>query len=502
MNHITKKDILFVVIAMVLSTLLAFAFEQFNLRRENIMLIYVATVMLVMFETKKSSLGIITAFTMVFVFNFFFTEPKYTFMIDDANYIITLIIFLVVTSMIGTLSTSLQREIKTSAANAGRMELLYRMSKALLFARTQEHIITINHSHLQSVLNIPMLFHFDDGSPDIGDLFVDPDGYANEISYAISYRLICGKDEPKFPHLSFVIYPITSNKGIAGVLLVDCQERILNRPEKEFIQTGIMHMLTALEREKVSDEQELTRLEVERERIKSTLLRSVSHDLRTPLTTLQSGTSLICDSYDSLDEDTRKAMLQDINSETARLSVFVDNLLNMTRLSADSFQINRGRELADDILTDLYRRVKNRLGNHTLTLQNHNDLAYVEADTQLLMQVLTNLVDNAVRHTDHNARICVSFTDTKHASLFEVSDNGGGIDPKKVNSVFVDYVSIDTHRGDTSRGFGLGLSICKTIVEAHGGKISVNNNPDGGATFAFSIPKRKDQTDETDNPDH
>jgi two-component system sensor histidine kinase KdpD len=262
----------------------------------------------------------------------------------------------------------------------------------------------------------------------------------------------------------------------------------LNKQETEFIQTTLLQMITAIEREKISEEQENIRIQMEKERLKSVLLRSISHDLRTPLTTLQTGTSFLYDSFEKIDDQLMKNLLLDINNETTRLAEFVENVLNMTRLQANQLTLHQTNELIDDIFNNLQQRVKNRLGNHQLIFEDQNQFDTVYADTSLLIQVLTNLVDNAIHHTKEDSSIHVYYEKTCSDILFTDEDNGGGIPEELIEHIFEDYVSSEFKKGDTNRGIGLGLSICKAIVEAHGGKISAKNNTQNGASFKFNIP--------------
>ena len=484
-----SKKYIFLTVVLILSTLLAFAFEQLELRRENILLIYIVSIMLIIVETRKVVFGIISTFLLVFIFNFFFTEPKYTVIIDDANYIVTIVIFMVSIFILGTLTTSLQKEINSSQDNAKKIDLLYQISKELLYANSIEEIIEIELKHLKLNLNRNMIFCISKDLMTYGDLDFDVESMKREINYSIENQLVCGKGQNKFSNILYVIFPFVSKKDVSGVLIIDTSDTNINKQEKEFIQTALLHMLTAMEREKISEEQETIRLEMEKERLKSVLLRSISHDLRTPLTTLQTGTSFLYDSYELIDDQMKKNLLLDINNETSRLAEFVENVLSMTRLQANQLILHPTYELIEDIFNDLEQRVNNRLGEHKLKFTEQNQLDSVYADIPLLIQVLTNLIDNAIHHTHENSNITVSYQKTESDIVFTVKDDGGGISEEHMTHIFEDYVmSSDFKKGDKMRGIGLGLSICKAIVEAHKGRIFVENNDQNGATFTFNIP--------------
>jgi len=485
------RNVIFSLIAIALSTMFAFAFEGFGFRAENIMLVYVGTIMLIMVQTKKNVYGLTSTFLLVFIFNFFFTEPKFTFKINDPNYIVTLIIFTLVSVTMGTLTNQLQREIFAAKDNEKKLELLYKTSQSLLHAKNKIEIILMTKENLRKLLPCEIYFYFRNNFYVDEEKDFDIATYDKNIDYAIDQNIICGKKEQKYDDLPIKIFPINSAKDIRGALLIDCTNKDISKQEKEFVQTSILHMITALERDQIALEEENTRIEMEKERIKSALLRSISHDLRTPLTSLKTGTSFLYDSYDQIDEDIKKSMLLDINNETSRLNDFVDNLLNMTRLTANKFTIKRSYELVDDLLLDVYRRMKNRLINHKLSIQRKKEVTKIFVDSQLLTQVFINLIDNAIRHTDQDSLIKIDYQVETDRVIFTVSDNGGGIPEENLTKIFENFTSIETKKEDNFRGMGLGLNICKAIVNAHEGEILAYNNDEGGATFEFYLPLNK-----------
>ncbi|MDD3123168.1 MAG: ATP-binding protein [Candidatus Izemoplasmatales bacterium] len=486
------KKVIITIITLSISSLLAFGFDQFGIRKENIMLIYIVSIMYIILETKSFWYGMFSTFFLVFIFNFLFTDPKYTFVIDDPNYIISIILFSLVSISIGVLMTKLQNQVQSSLENERKINLLYKMSKDLYNAHSIDDIIDFEKKNLSSNLSRNIRFYFKNL-----DLLNDDNEVSNlsehqkEIDYSIENNQLCGKNEPKFSDLSFKIFPVKGKHNIDGALLVDCETDNITLQEKEFIQTNLAHLITALEREKIYADKEATRIEMEKEKLKSTLLRSISHDLRTPLTTLQTGTSFLFESFDKIDDETKKSLLLDINNETSRLNEFVENLLKMTKINANLLVINRKKELIEDILQDVYRRVSNRLSTHTLTIEQKKDIEYVYADASLLIQVLTNLVDNAIQHTVANSNIWIKYNSSEKETVFYVVDDGGGIEKKGLKHIFDDFSNIRNNRGDKVRGAGLGLSICKAIVSTHKGIIKADNNDLGGATIEFTISTKK-----------
>ncbi len=208
------------------------------------------------------------------------------------------------------------------------------------------------------------------------------------------------------------------------------------------------------------------------------------------MTSLQAGSSFILDSFDALDKDTIRSIIDDIHLETTQLADYVENLLSMTKISSGKLVIKRKNELIMDILNDVYQRVQKRLGTHTLEIQSDQTLEYVYVDALLITQVFVNIIDNAIKHTKEKTKIVLTYHCDDLGVWFDISDDGGGISSAMLEKLFTDFATQMEQRSDVQRGSGLGLSISKSIVEAHGGTITGMNNEHGGATFQFYIPNR------------
>jgi two-component system sensor histidine kinase KdpD len=365
-----------------------------------------------------------------------------------------------------------------SKENEKRLQLLYQNIQLLLQAKNKTEILAVAKENLKKLIPYEVFFVFLNNYlsyENEENIFFEE--YGKNIEFSIEQNMIVGKGEKKYNDIPIIIFPICGTKNINGALIIDCQKNIITKQEKDYVQTAILNLVTALDRNQIALEEENIRIEMEKERIKSALLRSISHDLRTPLTTLKTGTSFLYESYSKIDEETKKSMLLDINNETSRLNDFVENLLNMTRLTANKFNIKRDYEFVDEILMDVYRRVKNRLIDHQLEIIRNENTTKVYVDAQLLTQVFINLIDNAIE----NKQI-----------IFKVEDNGSGIKKKNLEKIFENFTSIETKKEDNFRGMGLGLSICHAIISAHNGGIKAYNNDLGGATFEFNIPLEKE----------
>jgi len=482
------KDLLITLCVIVLAGLTSFALDAFSLRAESIYLIYSLAVLVIIIETKKFVYGAVTSLFFVIFFNYFFIEPRFSFRINDPNNFVSLVMFLIVAFVISTLTSNLQKQIESSREKERRIDFLYQLSKGFLNAHKKEEIYDLVIKYLSGYLKRGVII-IDETGVERGS-FVSPINFSefkNEIEFAKERNLICGTNENKYANLRFKIFPIASRLSVFGAVLIECQTSDITVAEKQFIQNNITHLIVVLEREKMTQEKERATVETEKEKLKTSLLRSLSHDLRTPLTSIQGGASFLFDSFFEIDDKSKKAMLYDIYNEACELSAFVDNLLNMTRIDSNKRIINRKIEMIDDILSEVSRKVTKRLDKHTLKMTQSAAMIGVYTDASLLIQVIMNIIDNSIKHTRPDSNILLTYVQQNDGVQFSISDNGGGIKKGILDKIFDEYVTSGGGQ-DKSRNMGLGLSICKSIVEAHGGHISAFNNEQGGATFVFNIP--------------
>ena len=237
-----------------------------------------------------------------------------------------------------------------------------------------------------------------------------------------------------------------------------------------------------LEKKKLCVQQRRARLAQRR------MLANMAHDLRTPLTGIAGSSNFLYDNYGSLDEETAKSMLNDICTDAEWLNSMVENLLNMTRIQEGRLDIQKKKEVVDDLISGAVTLVSKRLGDHRLKTVTPHDIVLLPVDARLFTQVLVNLIDNAIRHSGNDTTITVSARVMGNFITFKVSDNGSGIPEERLDKIFDNFFTTAYENGDKQRGVGLGLTICKAIVEAHGGHIKAVNNEGGGTTFQVDMP--------------
>ena len=235
-------------------------------------------------------------------------------------------------------------------------------------------------------------------------------------------------------------------------------------------------------------QQEKLKAEAEKERMRGNLLRAVSHDLRTPLTSIYGSCSVIIENFDSIPRERQLRLLKDIQTDAQWLNRMVENLLSVTRVDADTVRLSKYsvvlEELIDALLVKFYKHYPNQ--NVEVTLPE--GFVRIPMDPVLIEQVLMNLMENVVNHGVGADRIWVSLERQEDAAAFSVCDNGCGIDPQILPNVFEGTVSAGGESGDSKRNMGIGLSVCRTIICAHGGTMKAENRKEGGAAFCFTLP--------------
>lgn len=477
-------DILCILLVCVLTIALSLAIGQSFIKNENIFLLYVLAVIIVLIETKNIWYGTLVSIILIMSFNFFLTEPYYTFIVDDPNYLIMFVIFFIVSIIVGTLVIQLQKQIEISTKKERSIQTMYDFSKRFLNAHDASEIYPIVNSYIENSFGNQCYVVTKDFEV-YGDLELN-DEIKEAINYALNKNIIVGINEEKYSNLKYEFFPIRSKLYSFSVLIIKCEEK-LKVQDIDFISNIVNELIVILDREKIIYEQELAKEKIATEKFKTSLLRSLSHDIKTPLTTIQSGSKFLLDSYSLLDEQSIKELISEIYDESLSLSEFVINLLNMSKLEETKTIMNARMESIDDIFSEVKSRISKFRTTKQIVFKETNEIYFVYSNIDLISLVITNLVDNAIKHTNDNAKIIIEAIKENDLMRINVIDNGGGIENNKIDKIFEDFYSLRS-KGDYARSTGLGLSICKAIVDAHKGKIECFNNEIGGATFTFVIP--------------
>lgn len=430
-------------------------------------------------ETKSFYLGIILSILFVLSFNFFFTEPIYTLKMYDANYYISFSLFIIVAFICSSLTRRLQKQIEISEYNKELSTKLYKIAHGFLNLAGFREICLYAEKNLTKLLNKKskiILKNFKNIKP-------EEKKYLELITEGFYDKNIFTPDKQK-------IYPLKSKEEFFGILIIDCSEGNIDSKENLLVDTIISQTVITLEREFLNLANEEKNINIEREKLKTSLLRGISHDLRTPLTGIAGGAGFLSLNFSEIDKDTACSILKDIENDAIWLSEMVENLLNMTKIQDGKLTINKKKEVVDDIISEAVSKVIKRKEEHQVIIHKTDDILLVPMEGKLIIQVLVNLLDNAFKHSHPHSTVTLDIVDNKEKVIFRISDNDGGIKENDMDKIFENFYSANKEISDKKRGIGLGLSICKAIVNAHGGEIKAFNNNEGGATFEFTLPKK------------
>jgi len=490
-----KKESLFLKLEMkisyifIASILLSFSFYEYGFGLENILLLYIVAIVLIIMESKSFLYGTLIAIMYVLVFNFFYTEPRFTFIIRDQTYIITLAIFLIVSFLISSIMQKLHVQASRAITNERRIQLLYNTTKGLLYLKTFEKVCEYFTHTVQNTMHINTAIYLkpNDYIISLIDDFQVSE-YSTILTDCILSKNMCGYSTNYHNEIPYIFLPLSSKKNHEGALIIDAKASNLTKNELDLIQALTSLLIIVLDREKSANEEEKVRLEIENEKFKNLILRSISHDLRTPLTSILTGSSFLMNQVGKLDKNTEEEVLREIVSEVDKMKLFLENLLNITKLQDQAIKLKLSKESVDEIINESISRVKHNLGTKTIDIDASKDVIIARIDAQLMVQVITNILQNAVQHTREHTKILVKYYVKKGHIVIEISDNGGGIKYKNIDHIFDDFATLPSKAGDKYRGIGIGLSLSKSVVEKHKGTIHAENNSNGGATFFISLP--------------
>lgn len=470
-----------------LCTAVAYLFNLAGLRTENISMVYLVGVLLITMATERLLYGIAASVASIFAYNFFFTAPTFTFRVNDPNYIVTLVILLAGSFIVSLLTSKLHRHVAEAQYREKQMRSLYDISTSFLGVSGMDDIVRYGMNGLSRLENRQCIIYT------ARDLSMGKRAAAeleeNEAArWCFENVKPCGCGTDYFSGSQWMYLPIRSGNEVYGVAGIHCGDTAPAPGEMLMIQTVVSQISGAMQRETLYRQQEESKLRIEKERLRNNLLRAISHDLRTPLTGIAGSASFIADSVKNLSEEQILSLVGDIRSDAQWLNNMVENLLNMTRISEGELVLKKQPEVVDDVVSEAYRRIERLKGERDISINMPDTVMEVPMDGRLVIQVLVNLLDNAVKYTPEHAHIDLRAYPESGYMVFEVSDDGKGIDPSILDKVFDNFVTAPALSGDAKRGMGIGLGICKSIVEAHGGVIVAMNNDRGGATFKFALP--------------
>jgi len=438
--------------------------------------------------------SILASFLGVALFDFFFVRPYFSFSVSDSQYLVTFVAMLTVGIVISNLTANVRSQAKVAAHRERRATVLYAMSKDLASSQSEDEIVRTAVRHLNSEFGSRNVILF----PDANGRIVYPKTpslreslQAADLSVAqwvLDNNEIAGQGTHTLAGAEAIYFPLSNGESVVGVLvMLPVNLRRIFLPEQQkLLDTFLRQIAQAITRVRLAEQARKTQVDVEAERLRNSLLSSISHDLRTPLATIVGSASTLVEEDDTLKAEDKLELSHAIYDEAQRMSSLVNNILDMARLDAGAIELNKQWYPLEEIIGAVLTRLQKRLTDRLVTVKLPPGIPMIFVDAVMIEQVLINLLENALRYTPEGSSLEIMAEASSFAVEISVADQGPGIPKGIENQLFEKFYRV-RHEAAQS-GVGLGLAICRAIIEAHGGSIQAQNRPTGGAVFSFIIP--------------
>lgn len=470
---------------MTVCTVVAWALTPYLSTTDQAMLYFVGTVIVA--SRTGTWPSFVTVIMSITAFNFFFVPPRFTFAVYDTRYVVTFAVMFFVALASSRLTNQVRRKAEESRLREQQTAALYDMSRDLLNERNPDRLQAVAAQHIGRAMEGNAHFVLFDQS---GGLLASAAGL-NELEeeaarWALTNRQPAGAAILNGPHADSTYVPLIASRGTVGVVGVRWRIRRekLEQRELRYLEAFAQQAAAAIERAELVDETHDALRKVETEQLRNTLLSSISHDLRTPLTAVSGAVSTLIENESAIDPQSRRELLHTIQEEASRLNGMIRNVLDLTRLESGAITVRKEWQPLEEIVGAVLNRLGDRIGDRPLDVRLPPDLPLVPFDALLIEQVLINLLENAVKYAPGGSPIELSAASGPDLITVEVADRGPGIPAGDEERIFEKFV-----RGHSAGGgVGLGLAICRSIVTAHGGRIWAENRMGGGAIFRFTLP--------------
>ncbi|MDO4489452.1 MAG: DUF4118 domain-containing protein [Lachnospiraceae bacterium] len=491
-------NIFWSLLILLLATLISSCFYQLHFTNANIIMVYILGVLLTSIATSHQIYSLVSSIASVFIFNYLFTVPRFTLNAYETGYPVTFIVMFLTAYITGTFAIRYKEQARQSATIARRYKILLDTSQLLAKASGNQGILNLTAQQIIKLLQRNLVIYTcEDQTLSSPVLFpaeprksfpYNQEKEEKVIHWVLANNHLAGASTAHFPDADFLYLSIRVNDRVYGILGIEGTDFPLDSSEYSILLSILGECALALDSEKNARDKEAAAVLAEREQLRATLLRSISHDLRTPLTSISGHASNLLRQGDCFDQKTRQHMLQDIYDDSLWLIELVENLLYATRIEDGRMILNTSTELLSDIIAEAVRHMKPKAEHHQLSFQEEDDFIFVNADTRMILQVLINIIDNALKYTPVGSKIHISSRSVGDMAEICIADNGPGISGAEKEHIFEKFYSGNHSIADNRRSIGLGLFLCKSIVEAHGGTITVADNTPSGAVFSFTLP--------------
>jgi two-component system sensor histidine kinase KdpD len=462
----------------------------------NISVGFLIAVMLIAMQLGRGP-AIFASVTSFLAFNFFFGEPRYAFSLADTHFILTIFYFLAAAIIVSNLASRVRAQVDATKLSARRTANLYEFSRKIAAGISRDDVLwAVVHHVAATIRGKSLVLQPIDGRLQIAAGYPPEDQIGDKDSAAADWTWAngrpAGRGSSTLPTADWLFLPLKTARAPVGVLGIQMEGQDYLGPEESRLLEALGDQAAvAIERTTLVADVEAARVAAETERLRSALLSSLSHDLRTPLVSILGASTSLLNYGDKLSINDRTELTQTIQDEAERLNRFVQNLLDMTKLGSGAMKPNSDWADLQDIARAAVDRAQKLLKRRQVRIDMDGALPLIYVDSILLQQVFFNLLDNACKYSPSGSTVTIWARAKERQVLVEVCDQGDGIPEADRERVFDMFYRVEAKDKKTA-GTGLGLAICRGIVEAHGGTIKAEPGLNGAGTcIVMTLPRRE-----------
>ncbi len=496
----TAADALKCLLALLGATLLGFAFDRLGFGEATIIMAYLLAVLVTSVVTSHMAYSMAAAAVSVVAFNLLFIAPRFTLAAYGKEYPVTFLIMFLTACLSGNLAARLKSHARESAQTAYRTKVLFDTDQLLARAGDRQAVVAATAGQLVKLLGRDVVIYLaPDGEPQvfpaaqepIADLLTE-DERAVAV-WAMRNNEHAGATTDTLSQAQCLYLAIRVGERVYGAVGVAARGAPLDPFEHSILLSILGECALALENLQNAAEKERVAVLAKNEQLRANMLRAISHDLRTPLTAISGNASNLLSNGADFDEDTRRQLYSDIYDDSLWLINVVENLLSVTRIEDGRMALRPSAELVEEIVTEALNHVGRGRTDHVITFTCKDEWLMARADARLIVQGVVNIVDNALKYTPPGSHIDITAAREDDKVAVTIADDGPGVPQEVGERVFDMFFSGSNRAADSRRSLGLGLALCRSIITAHGGIISLSQNQPHGAVFRFTLPAEEVQ---------
>ena len=493
------RDAVVTLLCLAISTAVGFAFDWAGFSESNIITIYILGVLVTAVSTSGHLYGAANSLLSVLAFNFFFTEPRFTLQADGPSYPVTFLIMLSSSIIASSLASRVKEQARMAAEKSYYTELLLGSSQKLQTIRTEWDCLRLTAEQLSRMFDRPVIYALNDADKEL-DFRIEPADEHTLLEKLSTEEIGVAKWVQKnnkhagattntLPDSKWLFLSVRGTRGVMGIVGVPIAGYVVpDAFEKNLMVALLGECGLSQERIRLEEERNQIALQTQRESLQANLLRAVSHDLRTPLTNINGSVGILMGKDQTLKPEVREQLYTAIDDDTNWLINMTENLLAATQLETDRTKLKTAPELLEDLFQSAVRQLDRRARDHHISVDLEDQTLMASMNAGMIQRVIINMMNNAIQYTPKDSHIILSGTRRKDWVEISVSDDGPGIPDEAKKHLFDLFYTAEQGKPDSMRGLGLGLHLCQSIVNAHGGTITVSDHAPSGTTFRFTLP--------------